>query len=113
MVATQGPPQIIAAPVGGWLGLAFAPLAATQSTPFWQALVTNGQLDTPEMSFWFSRSPSGPDNDVPGGVFTLGGANSSLYTGDIEFTNLAVTTPTFWAVSLTGVFPILCPLMRY
>ena len=93
------------------MGLAFAPLAATQSIPFWQTLVTNGQLDSPEMGFWFSRSALTPAAQVPGGVFTLGGTNSSLYTGNIEFTNLAVTTPTYWALSLTGWFPILFPLM--
>ena len=92
------------------MGLAFAPLAATQSIPFWQTLLTNGQLDTPEMGFWFTRSTLTPADIVPGGVFTLGGTNSSLYTGNIEFTNLAVTTPTYWALSLTGGFPILCPL---
>ena len=63
------------------------------------------------MGFLFSRSPSGPDADVPGGVFTLGGANSSLYTDNIEFKNLAVTTPPYWSLSLTGGFPTLCPLM--
>ena len=93
------------------MGLAFAPLAATQSTPFWQTLIANGKFNTPEMGFWLSRSTSSPDADVPGGVFTLGGTNSSLYTGDIEFTNLAVTTPTFWSLSLTSGFPILYSLM--
>ena len=102
---------MITTPVGGWMGLAFAPLAATQSTPFWQTLVSNGQLNTPEMGFWLSRSTSTRDVNVSGGVFTLGGTNSSLYTGDIEFTNLAVTTPTFWSLSLTGESPIICPLM--
>ena len=86
------------------MGLAFAPNAATNSTPFWQTLVANGQLSSSEMSFWLTRSTSS-SSDVPGGVFTLGGTNSSLYTGDIEFTNLAVTPPFYWLLSLTGEFP--------
>ena len=128
MAATQVPPGLISDPVGGVLGLAFAGVGATNSTPFLETLVTDGQLDSPEMSFWLTRHDpfSPPDDDVPGGVFTLGGTNSSLYTGTIEFTYLtetggyptghfgdpdpaAETEPRFWSLRLTGEFPFLPP----
>ena len=103
--ATQVSSGLVYPPVAGFLGLAFAPLSATGSTPFWQTLATNGQFDSPEMSFWLTRSTSSTDANIPGGAFTLGGTNSSLYTGEIEFINLAVSDPTYWLLTLTGRFP--------
>ena len=96
MPVTQASSELIYEPVDGFLGLAFAPLAATASTPFWQT------LNLPAMSFWLTRSTTSTDGDVPGGVFTLGGTNSSLYTGNIEFTDLAVAEPGYWLLTLTG-----------
>lgn len=94
---------LIAGGVGGLLGLGFSTISSTRSIPFWQALASNNQLDQPEMGFWIARSNASPSLDVPGGVFTLGGTNSSLYTGEIEFLNLAVSTPTYWLLSLQTV----------
>ena len=74
------------------------------STPFWLTLATSGQLDSPEMSFWVTRSTKTPNEDVYGGVFTLGGTNSSLYTGTIEF--IALVKSSWWLLRLTGGFPI-------
>lgn len=36
----------------------------------------------------------------PGGVFTMGYLNSSLYTGNIEYTNLA-GSGTYWLIPMT------------
>ncbi|KAG6810611.1 hypothetical protein H0H93_014854, partial [Arthromyces matolae] len=41
--------------VSGLLGLAWPSIAATQSTPLWQALINNNQLDSPEFSFYITR----------------------------------------------------------
>jgi len=95
--------------VSGILGLAFSTIASTQSTPFWETLANNGQLTTPEMSFWMTRFRDDPtaSEEEPGGVFTLGGTNSSLFTGDIEFLNMPVRTPSFWLLSLScALIPI-------
>ncbi|GLB45046.1 putative peptidase A1 family protein [Lyophyllum shimeji] len=91
--------------VSGIMGLAFSTIASTQSTPFWQTLATNGQLTNPEMSFWMTRFRNDPTatEEEPGGVFTLGGTNSSLFTGDIEFLDMPVKTPSFWLLSLSAV----------
>ncbi|KAJ7448535.1 aspartic peptidase domain-containing protein [Mycena latifolia] len=88
--------------VSGLLGLAFQALAETAAVPFWQALIDANQLSSPEMAFQLTRSQN--QIDEPGGTFTLGGTNSSLFTGDIEFHNLVNSSiPTFWLLSLSAV----------
>jgi cathepsin D len=95
---------LVDAPVSGLMGLAFDSLASTQATPFWQAVTNNNQLSAPEMSFWLARdaNPSSATSLAPGGIFTLGGTNSSLFSGDIEFLDLA-STPSFWLLSLSSI----------
>lgn len=89
------------------MGLAFdgqSAIAQLGLDSFWQSLVNSGQLDSPEMSFRLRRSAS--SSDVDGGEFTLGGTNPSLYTGDIEFTDLVdQSVLSSWLLSLGGVFP--------
>ncbi|TCD66301.1 hypothetical protein EIP91_001547 [Steccherinum ochraceum] len=90
----------------GIMGLAFEALASTQSTPFWQQLVNANQLSSPEMAFWLTREidDRNAQDDEPGGVFTLGGTNSSLFTGNIEFINMpSGTQPTFWLLEMSAV----------
>ncbi|THH29261.1 hypothetical protein EUX98_g4933 [Antrodiella citrinella] len=90
----------------GIMGLAFQALASTQSVPFWQNLISANQLAAPEMSFWLTREITNQNakDDEPGGVFTLGGTNSSLFTGNIEFINMpSATQPTFWLLSMSAV----------
>ncbi|TFK89318.1 acid protease [Polyporus arcularius HHB13444] len=92
--------------VSGIMGLAFEALASTQATPFWQALVNGNQFNSPDISFWLARHLDDVNAAVEedGGVMTLGGTNSSLFTGDIEFNSLVNDgTPTFWMLELTGV----------
>ena len=92
---------LVDAPVSGLIGLAFEALASTNSTPFWLAVTS--QFSTPEMSFWLARdlSPASATSLAPGGVFTLGGTNSTLFTGDIEYLDL-VSPPSFWLLPLTS-----------
>jgi cathepsin D len=92
------------APVSGLMGLAFESLANTGATPFWQALTNDNQLSSPEMSFWLARDPdpTSASTLASGGVFTLGGTNSSLFSGNIEFIDLA-STPSFWQLSLSSL----------
>jgi cathepsin D len=89
--------------LSGIIGLAFTAIASSGATPFWEALVNANQLSSPEMSFWLSRSTDASQTEVLGGVFTLGGTNSSLYSGDIEFINMPGSTPSFWLLSLSAV----------
>ncbi|EKM54825.1 uncharacterized protein PHACADRAFT_258950 [Phanerochaete carnosa HHB-10118-sp] len=93
----------------GILGLAFQALASTQATPFWEALLNAGQFAQPEMSFFLTRflGVDGATDSEPGGFLTLGGTNSSLFTGNIEFLNLTATDSisdaTFWLLELSSV----------
>ncbi|KAI8993951.1 aspartic peptidase domain-containing protein [Trametes punicea] len=91
--------------VSGIMGLAFQALASTEAVPFWQTLVNNGQFSSSEFSFWLARhlDDVNPPDEQPGGVMTLGGTNSTLFTGDIEFVSLAVSNPpAFWMLELSG-----------
>ncbi|KAL0956906.1 hypothetical protein HGRIS_003011 [Hohenbuehelia grisea] len=91
--------------VSGILGLAFSAIASTRSTPFWQALLNNGDLTEPDMGFWLKRlrGQSGVSLEEPGGTFTLGGTNSSLFTGDIEFLPMTGNQRTFWLLNMQSV----------
>jgi cathepsin D len=86
--------------VGGILGLAFAGLASSGATPWWQTLQNEGQWDEPMMSFFLTRSTDAT-TDVAGGQLTLGGANSSLYTGDINF--IPLTQAQYWMIPMTSI----------
>ncbi|KAI0633532.1 aspartic peptidase domain-containing protein [Trametes polyzona] len=91
--------------VSGIMGLAFKALASTNAVPFWQSLANDGQFASPEISFWLARhiDDTNPPDEQPGGVMTLGGTNSSLFKGDIEFNTLVnADAPTFWMLSMTG-----------
>jgi len=69
------------------MGLGFASVLRT--TPFWGALYLAGQLSEPLFSFYLERYINQPLMDsAPGGILTLGGTNSSLYQGSIEYLNL-------------------------
>lgn len=41
--------------------------------------------------------------EAPGGTFTIGGTNSSLMQGDIDFVNIPSSVqPSFWLLPVTG-----------
>ncbi|KAL1945921.1 hypothetical protein VTO73DRAFT_1923 [Trametes versicolor] len=91
--------------VSGIMGLAFEGLASTNAVPLWQSLANDGQFSSPEFSFWLDRhlDDTNPPDEQSGGVLTLGGTNSTLFTGDIEFLPLTnAATPTFWMLTMTG-----------
>ncbi|KAJ7694416.1 aspartic peptidase domain-containing protein [Mycena rosella] len=83
----------------GELGLAFSALASTTKSTLWQAAMTQGAV--PEMSFWLKR---GAPNEGLGGIFTFGGTNASLFTGEIEFQDLAAPpTGGFWQLNVSAI----------
>lgn len=90
--------------VSGILGLAFQGIAETKAVPFWQALINDNQLSAPEFGIYLRRAPATNNiQDIPGGVFTLGGTNATLFSGDIDFVNMPSTgSGTFWLLSLTS-----------
>ncbi|EGN92556.1 hypothetical protein SERLA73DRAFT_163994 [Serpula lacrymans var. lacrymans S7.3] len=93
----------------GLMGFAFQGLSFINATPFWQTIVSRGQLSVAEMSFYLARvleqaaSPTGVQPLTnPGGVLTLGGVNTSLYQGCIEFTNLT-SSSTYWTIPIHNI----------
>lgn len=93
----------------GIMGLAFKGLANTEATPFWQTLADGNQLSAPEMSFWINRllGQSNEPTEEFGGIFTLGGTNASLFSGDIEFQNLqSASSPLYWLLQVSGKFTL-------
>ncbi|KAG7439608.1 acid protease [Guyanagaster necrorhizus] len=105
LAVDQTTSSLLSGSVSGIMGLAFEQIASTQATPFWQALVAGNKLTSPEMSFWLARHRGESDvqSEVSGGVFTLGGTNSTLFTGDIEFLNMSASTPSFWLLELQAL----------
>ncbi|KZV73515.1 acid protease [Peniophora sp. CONT] len=90
----------------GILGLGFQRNAETGATPLWQALVNAGELSSPEMSFFLTRflDIATITESDPGGTFTLGGTNSSLFKGDIEFNVFPNgTQPGLWLQTVSGL----------
>ena len=103
-------PGLQSGSASGLLGLAFEALSDTGATPFWQTLADSGRLATPEMSFWFTRLIGDPNasGEEFGGIFTLGGRNQTLYTGDVEFLPLVTINgrKTYWIVNVSGAYLI-------
>jgi cathepsin D len=91
----------------GIMGLAFQGIAASTALPFWQALISNNQLTNPEFSFFVTRfvNDASAQEEEPGGVLTLGGTNSSLYQGNIDFQSFTspVSGGSFWLQTVTEV----------
>ena len=98
--------QLLTGSTSGIMGLAFDSIANTRATPFWQALAQGNQFSSQEMAFWLARDindPTAPE-EAAGGIFTLGGTNSTLFTGDIEFLNMpSGTTPSFWLQAVSSL----------
>ncbi|KAJ7933949.1 aspartic peptidase A1 [Mycena leptocephala] len=96
---------LLSGSVSGIMGLAFDGISSTHTTPFWEGLVSSGQLDAPEMSFWLTRfhGAKKPQEEEPGGSFILGGTNSSLFQGEIEFIDMTGPSDTFWLLSVSAV----------
>jgi cathepsin D len=84
------------------MGLAWPALSYSNFTPFWQVLTKEGKLSKPEFSFFLTRYHYNDSATYlePGGTFTLGGTDKSLYTGNIEFHPLAAK-PSGWILNLT------------
>jgi len=97
--------DLLSGSVSGIMGLAFGAISSTGAVPFWQALISSNQLAAPEMAFWLTRFRGTKFADEePGGSFTLGGTNASLFQGDIEFLSMAGPSPsTFWLLAVSEV----------
>lgn len=89
--------------MSGEMGLGFSAIHSESATqiPFWHTLVEAGGIANQEMAFWLARTPIAKT----AGVLTLGGTNSSLFTGRIDFLNLTSSDgsePRYWSLQLSG-----------
>ena len=85
--------------------MAFNTIASSRATPFWQTLASaDGVLDEPLMAFQFTRfvDVATAQNLEPGGTFTLGNVDTSLFTGDIDYQPIPDGQVGFWIQEITG-----------
>ncbi|KAJ3806810.1 acid protease [Lentinula aff. lateritia] len=73
----------------GILGMGYSTLSNLGAPTFFETAVKQGVVASPEFSFFLSAN---------GSELYLGGTNSQLYTGDIEFHDVN-TSPGYWKIS--------------
>ena len=94
---------LISGQLAGIMGLAFQ---GTDAVPVWQALINENSLTNPEFSFFLTRFIDDPNaqTEEPGGVFTLGGTNNTLFQGNIDFQSFTPSTGgSFWLQTVSSV----------
>ncbi|UZJ56401.1 hypothetical protein CBS101457_005721 [Exobasidium rhododendri] len=97
-IATYVTSGLLDANLDGIMGFGFEALSTSRSTPFWQASGAD------KFSFYLqsdSSSTSTSSDYEYGGVLTLGGTNTSLYQGDINYT--PVVDESYWLITLGGI----------
>jgi len=96
---------LLNSPVSGLMGLAFQTIAASGATPLWQNLVESGAWDSPLMSFQLTRfaHTKGAQDLEPGGTFTMGFTDSSLFTGDIDYQDIPSGQESYWVQQLSSI----------
>lgn len=108
--------------VQGIMGMAFQALSASGQNPLWYgANLQDNTFACEYSSFlllfysfsskkdrshrnlpdYFERNSNASETIAPGGLFTFGGANASLYQGSINWVD--VIQPKFWLITLGGV----------
>jgi hypothetical protein len=119
-VATDVGSGLLDGTTDGIVGLGFSSLSVDGAEPIWQSAGETEfsfylEEDTSTASTTGGSSGGGGQGNPgvpgrrkratsttsPGGIFTLGGANTSLYTGDINW--LTVTEEAYWTVQLGGI----------
>lgn len=82
----------------GIIGMAFSSIAQDNGTTFMENLIAQGSVPANEFSVYLGRVASGTEDDSE---LTLGGRDSTKYTGD--FTTVPVSSETYWQVALDKV----------
>lgn len=93
--------------VAGLMGLAWQTIATNTILPFWQAV--SSTWDSPMFSMYLGRETSTLNwTDTtsyihPGGQITLGGTDTSKYTGSINWVSFPATAKDYWRIPLDGI----------
>jgi len=85
----------VAAKFDGILGFAYVTISVDHVTPVWYNIISQGLVSQPIFSFWLSQDP----NASVGGELTLGGTDSSRYTGSFSYAPL--TNETYWEFAVS------------
>lgn len=98
--------SLISAPLSGIMGMAFPSLASSGATPWWAALASGGGWGNDAMFgvylARFRNDPSATASEAQGGSLMLGGADSSLYTGSINYVSVT-GSPQYWNVPIAAL----------
>lgn len=96
--------NVLSGPVSGLMGLAWQTIASSGATPFWQALASSNDTLTDGV-FGVQLTRYNNDTKVsalePGGTFTLGAVNSSLFTGEIDYQPIPTGEVGYWIQQIT------------
>ena len=87
------------------MGMGFRSIASSGASPFWQTLVgEDGVLDEPLMAFQFTRFLDVREARElePGGTFTIGAVDSSLFTGEIDYQPIPDGFAGYWIQEIAG-----------
>ncbi|OSX63849.1 hypothetical protein POSPLADRAFT_1054482 [Postia placenta MAD-698-R-SB12] len=98
--------NVLSAPVSGLMGLAWQQIASSGATPFWEALASsNDTLTQPLFAFQLTRynNDSSVQTLEPGGTFTIGATNASLFTGDIDYQDIPSGQVGYWIQQLSAI----------
>ena len=105
-LVTQASDNLLTYPYSGLMGLAWARLASSGATPFWQNLAQTGRLATPAMGFYLARyrgDYSATRVEQNGGLMTLGYLNQTLYEGNITYVSIADDEKDYWRIPIGGI----------
>ncbi|MBW0552019.1 hypothetical protein O181_091734, partial [Austropuccinia psidii MF-1] len=96
-LVTKSSSGLLSGDVSGIMGMAFSALSSTGGKPFWQS----ANIDT--FAFGLTRflNVSTATDIEPGGVLTLGGINTTLFQGNINW--IPLKAQTYWLIALDGV----------
>lgn len=100
-IATSVTSDFLIGNLSGLMGLGFQNLASTGAVPWWVSAST--AWTNPQMSFYMTRfrDTNNGQQDQPGGQFTMGGTNSSLYSGTINF--IPLVRAQYWTIPMTSL----------
>ncbi|KAJ3730003.1 aspartic peptidase domain-containing protein [Lentinula guzmanii] len=104
-VCDQVSDGLLNSPVSGLLGLAFQTIASSGASPLWETLASSGAWDQPLMTFQLTRfnNDSKATDLEPGGTFTMGTTNTSLYTGDIDYNDIPDNDESYWLQTVSAI----------
>jgi len=85
----------IAAKFDGIMGFGFPEISVNRMPPFFQAALAAGAIKEAKFAFYLEKSGS------TGGELSLGGADSTKYTGDFTYT--PITNKGYWEFSVAAV----------